>query len=102
VYQASGGTAGAVVEVTRVAMSDDLKLAKIYWMSPIIAEGPSVGPENLKYIAHALDKHTGILRYELTQSLQLRFSPKVEFIYDKYADDLNIVDEEIRTFNLEN
>lgn len=63
-----------VINVTDVRMSDDLKIAKVYY----------VCPKNFdkKHIHDDLDGVRGWMRRELSKSLNMRYTPSVEFIYD--------------------
>ena len=64
------------VTVTGTKVTPDLRIARIYYVST----HPDVGHEAL---GGALEKARGFLRGEIGRHLQLRYTPKLEFYYDK-------------------
>lgn len=68
--------------VTRVEVTDDLQLAKVYVRSEHGAEDQAAERALLK----AFESATGRLRREVTRALSLRFSPVLRFYYDDAPD----------------
>ncbi len=62
--------------VTGVKVSPDLRLARVYYALP--------GAEEKKAAAAAgLKKSEGFVRHLLTERIDMKFSPRVEFFYDE-------------------
>ncbi|HCU25512.1 MAG TPA: 30S ribosome-binding factor RbfA [Deltaproteobacteria bacterium] len=62
--------------VTGVKVSPDLRFARVYYALP--------GAEERKAAAAAgLKKSTGFVRHLLTERLNMKFSPQLEFFYDE-------------------
>lgn len=62
--------------VTGVKVSPDLRLARVYYAMP--------GAEDRKAAAAAgLKKSEGFVRHLLTERLDMKFSPRIEFFYDE-------------------
>jgi len=62
--------------VTGVKVSPDLRLARVYYAMP--------GNEVRKVAAAAgLKKSAGFVRHLLTERLDMKFSPQIEFFYDE-------------------
>lgn len=66
----------ALVNVTRVEVTPDLKLARVY-VSHL--EGEATGQEAVA----ALTKASGLLRHELGQRTTLRYLPELRFYFDE-------------------
>lgn len=62
--------------VTRVQMTPDLKLARVYFALPGAAER---GSEAQK----ALNKSAGFVRRLLAERIRIKFLPQLEFFYDE-------------------
>lgn len=81
-----------LVTVTKVVMSPDLKIAKIY----LTFLGSKETPE--RAIAK-IDNRKKHIRYELGKKLKLKFTPDLLFIYDdtaEYADHINKILNDIK------
>ncbi len=62
--------------VTGVKVSPDLRFARVYYAMP--------GNEDRKAAAAAgLKKSAGFVRHLLTERLDMKFSPQIEFFYDE-------------------
>lgn len=64
------------VTVTDVTVTDDLRLAKIFFVSM----GTDVSGDDTR---EGFEKAGSFLRKELGKRLQLRYVPELQFIYDK-------------------
>jgi ribosome-binding factor A len=65
----------AQVVLTRVSLTRDLQLARIYYAFQ--------GPADAKLVIRGLKRAEGFLRHEISQRLELRRVPKLEFFYDE-------------------
>ena len=65
-----------LITVTRVKVTPDLSLARIYWT--IIGDA-----NERKKTAKALERATGFVRHLLAERLSLRRAPEVKFIFDE-------------------
>lgn len=75
--------------VTRVDMSADLRVAKVYFrLAPVgsAAAGITDGAARRKHAETALGRASGRLRREATQRLGLRVAPELGFVYDAGQD----------------
>ena len=77
------GAAGAIV--SRVELSDDLKVARVYVRT---LEGGG-GDEAIA----ALKRASSMLRREVTKRVGLRFAPELRFFYDDRLDAVNRIEE---------
>lgn len=68
--------------VTRVELTDDLRLAKVYVRSELGAEDHAAQRAMLR----AFESATGRLRREVSRALSLRYSPNLRFYYDEAPD----------------
>ncbi|MEN8188812.1 MAG: 30S ribosome-binding factor RbfA [Thermodesulfobacteriota bacterium] len=68
----------AEVAISRVEVTDDLKLARIYYT---LAEGVSRSG-----VQKSLQKAKGFMRSQLASSLNMRYTPALDFYYDENAD----------------
>lgn len=90
------------VTITRVKVTADLQLARIFYTS--------IGDDKAKKeTAKALERAKPFLRRQVTQRIQLRRSPELEFRYDESIADLDNVErllqevrEERRQYELAN
>ena len=83
----------AAVTITYTKMTRDMSSARIYF----IMQGDK---QTIKETEKVLNKAAGFIRHELTNSVDLRYIPKLHFAYDqsierslrvgKLIDDLNI------------
>ena len=69
------------VNITRVEVSPDLKHATVFFN---LLPG-----ENQKTAIRGLEKARGFFRGRIAKTLNLRYTPKLVFRYDRAADDLN-------------
>jgi len=63
------------VTVTGVKVTDDLRLAKVFFV-------PMAGEDSRDDVQEGLDRASGFLRRELGKRLQLRYVPELQFIFD--------------------
>ncbi|MFT3921983.1 MAG: 30S ribosome-binding factor RbfA [Myxococcales bacterium] len=68
--------------VSAVALTDDLRLAKVY-VRLLDIEAPEAARKSL---LGALERAKGFLRRELAQRLQLRYAPDLRFYWDESID----------------
>jgi len=66
--------------ITRVEMTDDLQLAKVYFTS---LAGAEAAPDIVK----ALRQASGYMRGHLARALNMRFTPSLQFRYDSTAEE---------------
>ena len=92
------------ISLTRVRMSKDLKLAKVgvrclFWD----ASKGTTSEQELKLHQKAVDllqeRHHEMQRY-LSKELQLRFTPKLQFVVDESWDEILKVENTLRTLNV--
>lgn len=67
------------VSFSRVAVTDDLKIAKVYFTT-------LEGKKKAKGIEKALLKAKGFMRSHIASALNLRYTPALQFHYDETAD----------------
>ncbi len=67
------------VSITRIKMTADLKLARIYF----VTSGETANREDA---AAGLKKAKGFIKYSLAQELNLRYMPELQFLYDNSID----------------
>jgi ribosome-binding factor A len=65
-----------LVTVTRVKISPDLSLARVYWT--LVGEEPE-----RRKTQKALDRAAAYVRHLLSMRMSLRRSPEVQFVYDR-------------------
>lgn len=75
------------VIVSRVEMTDDLGLAKVYFRLLEPTE------TRIKDAKKGLEKAAGLMRAELTKTLKLRTAPELRFFYDEGIDAQNRIEE---------
>ncbi len=75
--------------VTHVDLSDDAKYAKVYYR---VMGGEGAQSETQK----GLEKARGFLQHKLAETLKLRFTPHLTFIFDESLDEGMKVDEIIK------
>jgi len=68
--------------VSAVALTDDLRLAKVYVRTLSL----DASPTTQKALVDALYRAKGYLRRELAQRLSLRYAPDLRFYYDESLD----------------
>lgn len=67
------------LSITMVRVSPDLANADIYFVLPDVIE--------LSQVKQALTKAKGYLRHRLAERVELRYVPKLNFLYDKALDE---------------
>jgi len=77
------------VTISRVMVSDDLKYAKIYYT--VIGE-----EKKKKLAAKGLERAKGFMRSHLAKTLNLRYTPALQFYYDETAEKVEEVEELFR------
>lgn len=85
------------VLVSRVELTDDLQLARVFVRLEIGGEDERARRGALK----ALEAAAGRLRRELGQALGLRYVPELRFHYDQAPDAVNRVEELLREIKAE-
>jgi ribosome-binding factor A len=68
-----------LITITSVKLTDDLKLARIYYT--VFRE-----KENREIAATALNRALKFIRSEIGKNIELRYTPELEFHYDAVAD----------------
>ena len=66
--------------ITRVEMTDDLQLAKVYFTC-------LAGAEAAPGLAKALHQASGYMRAHLARVINMRFTPSLQFRYDSTAEE---------------
>ncbi|HTJ85139.1 MAG TPA: 30S ribosome-binding factor RbfA [Polyangiaceae bacterium] len=79
----------AGVIVSRVEMTDDLRMARVFYRL-LEADVPE---RRLKEAQTGLERAAGLFRRELTHALKLRSAPELRFSYDSGMDHQNRVEE---------
>ena len=72
------------VTLTRVVLTRDLGIARIYYEAP----GPETGRETIR---RGLNRARGFIRKQLAPRLNLRVVPQMEFFYDETQDEISRV-----------
>jgi ribosome-binding factor A len=85
------------VIVSRVTVSDDLRLASIYVR---LVHGGEDAAEQKRALV-GLGKASGVLRREVTERAGLRFAPELRFFYDEGQDARTRIDELLREVDVE-
>ncbi len=75
----------AGVALTRVLVSDDLKYAKIYYT--VQGKGKAI-----KLAGKGLERAKGFMRSHLAKTLNLRYTPALQFFYDETAEKVEEVE----------
>jgi ribosome-binding factor A len=78
------------VNITRVSMTDDLRLARVYVRVGVELEADTV---QRRALMRGLERASGRLRRELGSALGLRYTPELRFQYDDGEDAARRVDE---------
>jgi len=73
------------ISISRVALSDDLRHAKIYY-TMFQTEG------KLKQVERSLARATGFMRSHLAKTLNLRFTPELHFWYDEEFEEVEKIE----------
>lgn len=74
------------VSISRVEVTDDLKLARIFYT---IFEGA----KNRGQVQKSLDKAKGFMRSHLARTMNMRYTPELQFRYDDKADKVRELEE---------
>lgn len=67
------------VNISRVEVPDDLSLARIFFTV-------SGGPKEVKEAGTGLERAKGFMRSHIAKTLNLRFTPALQFKYDKVVE----------------
>ena len=73
------------VVISRVALTDDLRNAKVYFRL--------LDPSRRAEAEHGLARAAGMLRGEASKALKLRHAPELRFFYDEGQDDIARVEQ---------
>lgn len=80
--------------VANVTMTNDLRLAKIYWRLAVASTlTPTLLEAQKKDTEKALERASGRLRKAVTAQLGLRFAPELRFEYDAGQEKRDRIDE---------
>ncbi|MFN2355421.1 MAG: 30S ribosome-binding factor RbfA [Desulfopila sp.] len=85
----------AGISIARVEVSDDLKYAKIHYR----VRG---GDKARRLAAEGLDRARGFMRSHLAKTLNLRYTPALQFYYDETGDKVEEVEQLLRDISEEN
>ena len=77
------------VAISRVVVTDDLKYAKIYYTVGKRAKAQ-------KLAAKGLERAKGFMRTHIARTLNLRYTPALQFFYDETAEKVEEVEELFR------
>ena len=77
------------ISISRVVVTDDLKYAKIYYT----VEG---GRKAEKTALKALDRAKGFMRSHIAKTLNLRYTPALQFYFDETAEKVEEVEQILR------
>lgn len=82
----------AMVTITKVRLTDDLRDAKIYYSV--------LGDDDRKQeVSEALDRAKGRIRSELGRRIKLRFVPTIRFFYDDTTEYANHIESLLKKIN---
>ncbi|MEE4243434.1 MAG: 30S ribosome-binding factor RbfA [Desulfopila sp.] len=84
----------AGVALSRVLVTDDLKYAKIYYT--VLKQGKAV-----QAAGKALERAKGFMRSHLAKTLNLRYTPALQFFYDETVEKVEEVEKLFREIELE-
>ena len=85
----------AGISIARVEVSDDLKYAKLHYR----VRG---GDKARRLAAKGLDRARGFMRSHLAKTLNLRYTPELQFYYDETGDKVEEVEQLLRQISEEN
>ena len=74
-YEVSNSNVTGMVSVTKVHITPDLKYAKVYVSM--------LGSKSVEKTLEGLKSSSGFMRTKLAQSLNLRVTPELSFVYDE-------------------
>ncbi len=83
----------ARVTISRVVMSPDLKLARIFFLVPAGASHQAA--------RKGMERARGFFRTHLARTLNLRYTPSLSFFYDSSNDEIERIDELLRQIEQE-
>ena len=83
----------ARVTISRVVMSPDLRLAKIFFLVP--------AGSSHKAARKGMERARGFFRTHLARTLNLRYTPALSFFYDTSNDEIERVEELLRQLDRE-
>ncbi|MGL1931406.1 MAG: 30S ribosome-binding factor RbfA [Desulfotalea sp.] len=73
------------VSISRVSVTDDLEIAKIYYT----IYGPH---KSIKAVGESFSSAKGFMRSHLAKTLNMRHTPKLQFFYDKKAEKIEALE----------
>jgi ribosome-binding factor A len=79
------------VMISRVELTDDLQLARVY-----VRHAINTGAAEVKALLRGLDAASGKLRKETAHAMKLRYAPTLRFYYDEAPDAVNRIEELLR------
>jgi ribosome-binding factor A len=85
------------VAVTRVEMTDDLSLARVYVRRELAGDDP----KDRRSLLKGLEAASGKLRREVARGVALRYAPNLRFYYDEGLEAANRVEEILREIEQE-
>jgi ribosome-binding factor A len=85
--------------VTRVEMTDDLQLAKVYVR--VMEAGPGADAQRRKELLRGLDAASARIRRDVTSAVSLRYAPTFKFYYDEGVEAASRVEELLREIDEE-
>ena len=71
--------------ITEVELTNDLKLARVYFTS----SAPEVSPKKEKEIGRGFHRAAPYFRRKIGENLEVRYVPELEFIRDKHGESVN-------------
>jgi ribosome-binding factor A len=77
-YEVSNSNVTGMVSVTKVHITPDLKYAKVYVSM--------LGSKSVEKTLEGLKSSSGFMRTKLAQTLNLRVTPELSFVYDDSAE----------------
>jgi ribosome-binding factor A len=86
--------------VSNAWISNDLRLAKVYFRIATTADGPELEGKR-KEAEKALERASGRLRKAVTARLGLRVAPEVKFVYDEGQDARNRIEQLLDEVSIE-
>ena len=93
----------ALVTVTSVVVSNDLRHAKIYWMASELPGRTSGGSstERVSEVQEAFARAASFFRRAVAEDLGVRFAPELKFYHDDSVDARYTIDELFRKIKAE-
>ncbi len=88
IYSVNDPRLEGVISITDVKVTDDLKVARIYYICP---KGTDLGP-----VEKGLESVRGWVRREISKKVNMRYTPEIEFKYDEVFENGMNMDEIFR------